>query len=165
MQTASLSLLKSPLHFLALGFGSGLSAKAPGTAGSAVAWLLAFAFPSLTNIYFVIFASIAGIYICHWSAKKMGTHDHPAIVWDEFCGQWLCLSYVVFVVGIPNHNLPSTLYSWIAAFILFRLFDITKPWPICWLDKTLNGGWGIMLDDIAAALATILVLHLGFSVL
>ncbi len=162
MKTVSKQLLKSPLHFLALGFGSGLFPKAPGTAGSLLAWLLALAFPIiLTNIFFVALASIVGVYICHWSAEKMGEHDHPAIVWDEFCGQWLTLSYVVYVVGIPAFELSTSLYAWVAALLLFRLFDILKPWPVSWLDKSLTGGWGIMLDDIAAALLAIAVLHLG----
>ncbi len=160
-----MSLLKHPIHLLALGFGSGLSKKAPGTAGSLLAWILAWIFPGLTNIIFVVVASVVGVYFCHWSAKDMGVHDHPAIVWDEFCGQWLLLSYVVYIVGVPDLGISTALYGWLSAFVLFRFFDILKPWPISWMDKNLDGGIGIMLDDIMAALLGIIVLHFSFVIL
>ena len=164
MKTATITLLKHPIHWFGLGFGSGLVPKAPGTAGSLLAWLLAWFFPELTNIWFVLMASLVGIYICHWCAKDMGVHDHPAIVWDEFCGQWLLLSYVVNIVGHPEFALNSTFWSWLSAFFLFRFFDILKPWPISWLDKNLSSGFGIMLDDIMAALMGIVVMYSIFLV-
>ncbi len=165
MKPLSVRLLKHPLHLLGLGLGSGLFPKAPGTAGTVLAWFLAWYFPILTNIWVVLVASIIGIYICHWSAKDMGVHDHPAIVWDEFCGQWLVLSFVVYTMGIPQLVLSTAMYGWIAAFVLFRLFDIIKPWPISWLDKNLNSGFGIMLDDILAAIMAIAVIYAGLLLL
>jgi phosphatidylglycerophosphatase A len=165
MTAVSISLLKHPMHWLGLGLGSGLFPKAPGTAGSLLAWVLAWIFPELTNIWFVLIASVIGIYICHWSAKDMGVHDHPAIVWDEFCGQWLLLSYVVSIVGTPEIGMNASFWSWLAAFLLFRFFDILKPWPISWLDKNLSSGFGIMLDDIMAALMGIAVIYSAFLVL
>ena len=78
-------------------------------------------------------------YICGRAANKLGVHDHAGIVWDEFVGLWVAMAF-----------LPSTLASVICGFVLFRFFDIVKPWPIGWLDKKMHGGVGIMIDDIVA---------------
>lgn len=137
-----LQLLKKPVHFLAFGFGSGLSPKAPGTAGTLVAVLL-MPFMNLLSIpgYLLVLlvSTLLGIYICGKTASDMGVHDHPGIVWDEFVGLWLTMLFI-----------PITWYWLLTGFILFRVFDILKPWPISWLDKNLSGGLGIMADDLLA---------------
>jgi len=146
--------ITNPIHFLALGFGSGLLPKAPGTFGTLAAiplyLLLA---PSSVSIYLVsvIVMSIAGIYICGQAAKDAGVHDHGAIVWDEIVG-FLITMFMI----------PLSWKSFIVGFILFRIFDIFKPWPISFIDKNVHGGLGIMLDDIIAGLAALACMHLIF---
>lgn len=148
-----LSLL-NPVHLLALGFGSGLSPKAPGTMGTLVAiplvWLLA---QWSVEIYVAVtaVAVVVGIWICAYSAKAMGEHDHPAIVWDEIAGYAVAMTL-----------LPPTLLNLALAFVLFRLFDILKPGPIGWCDKKLHGGLGIMADDVLAGIAACVLIHAGY---
>lgn len=130
--------------FLAFGFGSGLSPKAPGTVGTLAAipiWLLLTQLSAPLYWGLVLIAVIAGIYICGSAAKKLGVHDHSGIVWDEFVGFWIAMPFM-----------PSQGWSLLWGFALFRFFDIVKPWPIGWLDKKVHGGLGIMLDDIVAGL-------------
>ncbi len=146
--------LSKPIQFLALGFGSGLAPKAPGTFGTLAAiplYLLVAGFSPLYYGLLVILMSIAGIYICGKTANDVGVHDHPAIVWDEFVG-FLITMFMV----------PLSWQSVVVGFILFRLFDIFKPWPISIADKKLAGGFGIMLDDILAGLAALAIMHLIF---
>ena len=130
---------------LAFGFGSGLSQKAPGTMGTLAAiplwWLLA-QLPLSTYWVVVLVAAVAGILICGRAADRLGVHDHGGIVWDEFVGFWIAMA-----------ALPVTWQSLILGFVLFRLFDILKPWPISWLDRRVSGGFGIMIDDVIAGLA------------
>jgi phosphatidylglycerophosphatase A len=143
-------MLKNPVHLLALGLGSGLSPKAPGTAGSIVALLLLWlAGPALASWHWFIalVACLVGVPICAYCSKALGGADHKAIVWDEFAGAWLAVMF-----------LPFSLLWWLAAFVLFRLFDIVKPWPIGLADKRVHGGLGIMLDDILAGLITAAIL-------
>ena len=146
--------IANPIHFLALGFGSGLLPKAPGTYGTLAAiplyLLLA---PSTTSVYLaiVIIMSIAGVYICGKAAEDAGVHDHGAIVWDEIVGFLITMILV-----------PLTWQSVVVGFILFRIFDIFKPWPISFVDKNLHGGLGIMVDDILAGLAALGCMHLIF---
>jgi phosphatidylglycerophosphatase A len=144
--------LRHPVHFLAFGFGSGLSPKAPGTAGTLAA-VPVFYLMSYLNIinYLIVLAVIIviGIWLCDQSSKMLGVHDHPGIVWDEFAG------YFVTMIAVP--------VSWstlLAGFVLFRLFDILKPWPIAWLDRKVDGGLGIMVDDIVAGCFALGVLQL-----
>lgn len=145
------ALLKNPIHFLSLGFGSGLAPKAPGTFGTLAAIPVVILAACLGTVGFMIatvLACLVGIYFCGYTAKAMGEHDHPAIVWDEIAG------FMVAMIALP--------ISWqtlLAAFILFRIFDILKPWPIRYLDKHVHGGLGIMLDDILAGLASLAILH------
>jgi len=151
--------IKHPVHFLAFGFGSGLSPKAPGTAGTLAAVPILYLMSFLTSVEYLIVLSmiiVAGVWLCGQSSKMLGVHDHPGIVWDEFAG--------LFVTMIA---VPVTWGTVLAGFILFRLFDILKPWPIGWLDKKISGGLGIMLDDlVAGALAlSILQLLLKFELL
>ena len=147
---------KDPIHLLAIGLGSGLISKAPGTAGTVMALVLFFLINQLTPIVFWIFlavATVAGIWICDKTSKDTNTTDDPRIVWDEFCGLWLTL-------GLLEYNILNI----ILGFILFRVFDILKPWPIIFFDKKVKGGLGIMLDDIIAGLfaasCTIIVVQL-----
>lgn len=136
--------LRDPIHFVAFGCGAGLAPKAPGTAGSVVALLPAWLLFSLPLPWrgAVVAAVIAlGIWVCGESARRLGRHDHPGIVFDEVAG------ILLTVLAVPT---PSVL--WIAlAFVLFRIFDIWKPWPIRDLDHSVPGGVGIMLDDLMAA--------------
>ena len=148
-------LLRSPTLLLAFGFGSGLSPKAPGTMGTLAAiplwWLLA-QLPLTSYLVVVLIAAVVGITICGRASDQMGVHDHGGIVWDEFVGFWIAMA-----------ALPITWQSVILGFVLFRLFDILKPWPISWLDKKVSGGFGIMIDDVIAGLAAAAVIYfLGY---
>lgn len=142
--------LRDPAHFIAFGFGSGLAPKAPGTVGTLAAiplYLLLVQLP-YAGYLAALAASIAvGIWACGASAKKLGVHDHNGIVWDEFAGFLLTM-----VLAAP------TLANIVAGFLLFRLFDIVKPWPIRWLDRHVHGGFGIMVDDLLAAVFAALCL-------
>ena len=145
-------VFSDPVHFLAFGFGSGLAPSAPGTAGSLVGVLLGWLTAGLPfgwRAGILLGLIGAGIWICGESARRIGVHDHPGIVWDEIAGMYLTL------LVIPPH---IGLYG--LAFGLFRLFDIWKPWPIRDLDHRLAGGAGIMLDDLLAALYTAILLGL-----
>jgi phosphatidylglycerophosphatase A len=144
------ALLRDPGHFLALGCGSGLVPRAPGTAGTVVGvglfWLVAdLDKPQYLVLVCVLFG--IGIPLCQRTAAAMGAHDHPAIVWDEIVGYLLTMAFVA-----PGFA------ACIVGFIAFRLFDIFKPWPIALLDRHVPGGMGIMLDDILAAIYAGLVL-------
>lgn len=154
-----LTLLRRPIQFLALGFGSGLAPKAPGTFGTLAAvpcFLLLLALPSWAYIAIVILSLLVGIYFCQSAADDFGVHDHPAIVWDEFVGLWVTLLPVVFL-GFEWHWL-------VLGFILFRFFDILKPWPIRWVDRHVHGGFGIMIDDILAGIGAALCLWLLMAI-
>ena len=143
--------LSNPVHLLAFGFGSGLMPKAPGTAGTLAAILpwLWLSQQSLTTYLIVLtVATILGIYLCDKTSRDLGVHDHSGIVWDEFCGLWLTMIAV-----------PATWQWLLLGFVLFRFFDIIKPWPINWLDKKIPGGLGIMVDDLLAGLFAWLILQ------
>ncbi len=141
--------------FLACGFGSGLSPIAPGTAGSLmampIAWVYLQTMPAQPGMIAAVLlgALLLGIWCCDQAGKRLGQSDHPALVWDEFLGQWLVLLVV-----------PVSWLGWLAAFVLFRLFDIAKPWPVKLADQHVHGGLGVMLDDILAACYAMLVLLL-----
>ncbi|MFB2777805.1 Phosphatidylglycerophosphatase A [Shewanella putrefaciens] len=143
-QALSRLSLKNPIHFLALGFGSGLAAKAPGTFGTLAAvplYLLLAQLPFSWYLAVTLVCVLAGIYICDKAAKDMGVHDHGAIVWDEVAG--LLITMIAAPAGV----------LWlVVGFVLFRLFDIIKPWPIRWLDAKVEGGFGIMIDDVLAGI-------------
>lgn len=152
----SLTLLKNPIHFLALGFGSGLAPKAPGTFGTIMAIPLYLLLQPLSLSYYLVivfFVSLLGIYICDKSSEMMGVHDHPGIVWDEFAG------YFITMIAAPAG------WVWVMlGFGLFRFFDILKPWPIKQIDKTVKGGFGIMLDDVLAGVFAAICLQLIYWV-
>lgn len=142
------SLLRQPQQFLALGFGSGLAPVAPGTVGTVAAvplYLLIALLPFWGQVAVITAAFVVGVYLCQFTADALGVHDHPAIVWDEFVGLWLTM------LALPLLKQPVTLPLLLAGFVLFRLFDIVKPWPIRWVDAHVHGGFGIMVDDVLAA--------------
>lgn len=144
--------LATPEGLLAFGFGSGLSRYAPGTMGTVAAIPFAIALKTLPSVIYwpllgVLF--LLGIYICGTTATRLGKHDPGGIVWDEMVGYWLTVAF-----------LPPHWTWWLAAFVLFRLFDIRKPWPICQSEKFFTGGLGIMADDILAALYAMAILAL-----
>ena len=151
------SLLLNPVHLLSLGFGSGLVPKLPGTLGSLVGVGLFILLPVLDwKIYLaiVIFALLLGIFLCSATAKALEVHDHPAIVWDEIVGIFITLFMV------PKQ------WLWILlGFILFRVFDILKPWPISLVDKRMKGGLGIMLDDVIAGLFSLIIIQITLYLL
>lgn len=138
------SIWINPVHFLAFGFGSGALPIAPGTWGTlmAIPLYLLFAPANWLNYSLIVMiALIAGIYLCHRTAKDINVHDHSGIVWDEFVGYFITMFAV-----------PVEWYWVILGFFIFRLFDIWKPWPIARLDRRVKGGLGIMLDDIIAGI-------------
>ena len=152
----SFRALRDPVQLFALGFGSGLAPVAPGTAGSliglAAALVIAqWGIPVASAITAVVV--VAGIWICGESARRLGVHDHPAIVWDEIAGMMIAM------LAAPRE------WGWAAlAFALFRLFDIVKPWPIREIDHGMRGGAGIMLDDVLAGFLAALALLLIRSI-
>ncbi|EXA96859.1 phosphatidylglycerophosphatase A [Acinetobacter sp. 1295259] len=147
--------------FCGVGFGSGLAPKAPGTFGSAFALLFIPIWLSLgfnLSLIAILIMSLVGIYICGQTAKVIDVHDDGRIVWDEFAGQ--------SITFLPLLYLQQMNWMWvIGGFILFRIFDVWKPWPIRVIDRQVHGGFGIMLDDIIAgvwaALCTLIIIHLS----
>ena len=143
-------LLAHPAHFIALGFGAGLAPKAPGTFGTLLGFPLFLALRPLPAWAFWLALALAfalGVWACERTGRDLGAADHGAMVWDEVMAFALVLAFA-----------PATPLGWVMAFALFRLFDVTKPWPIRWLDRTVKGGLGVMLDDLAAAILAVLVL-------
>lgn len=143
-------LLTDPAHLLAFGLGSGLSPRAPGTVGTVVAalvwWLLGPLSPGV-HLGVLLLLVVVGTWAAGRSARALGVHDHGGIVIDEWAGFWLT------VTALPHH------WGWLlGGFVLFRFFDIVKPWPIGWLDRRVHGGWGIMVDDLVAGLLAWLIL-------
>jgi phosphatidylglycerophosphatase A len=137
-------LLAHPAHFIALGFGSGLAPKAPGTFGTLAAipiyWALALVLPPLAIAFVSIPLFFVGVWACGVTGRDLGVQDHGAMVWDEI------------VAFLPLAALSSASFALQAlAFLLFRLFDIWKPFPIRELEKRVKGGMGVMLDDVVAA--------------
>lgn len=152
MTTLSNKVWQNPIYFLAFGFGSGLSPIAPGTCGTIAAiplyWLLSYASPSVYLIVTCV-AFIVGVKVSDIVSHDLGEHDYKGIVWDEIVGYWLTMFMV-----------PKGVWWVVAGFILFRLFDIWKPWPISWVDKRVKGGLGIMVDDVLAAIPAWIILQL-----
>jgi len=146
------SVLKNPLHWPALGFGLGAAPFAPGTFGTLLGipiYLLLAGVPLTGYLCAVAGLFLLGVAACRVTARALGVHDHPAIVFDEVVG------FLITMALAP----PG--WWWLAAgFALFRLFDIWKPWPIRWIDRRVHGGVGIMLDDALAGVYALLVLQL-----
>ena len=137
-------IMSDPVHLLAFGFGVGLSPVAPGTVGTlvtiplvAASWLL----PLAARIGIGALLLIAGVWICGSSARRLGEHDYGGIVFDEIAAFYLLMLLM-----------PANWWWMAGGFLLFRLFDVAKPWPIGVLDRQVGGGFGIMLDDVIAAL-------------
>ena len=151
-------------HWLAFGFGSGLAPKAPGTFGTLAAIPFYLLMSPLAWPYYlglVVVFTVIGIWACDRTARELGAKDPSAIVWDEFVG------FFITMLAVPSALLTAS-YGWawiLAGFLAFRLFDIWKPWPIRVIDERVEGGLGIMLDDILAgimAALTLLILQLLF---
>ncbi|OGV27521.1 MAG: phosphatidylglycerophosphatase [Legionellales bacterium RIFCSPHIGHO2_12_FULL_37_14] len=145
-------VLRDPRYFIAFGFGSGLTPFAPGTFGTLASILVYFLLVNFTwHLYigFVSFAFVVGVIICNEIAKELGINDYQGIVWDEFIGFWLTMFLVPFEL------------TWlILGFVLFRAFDILKPFPIKRIEMLKHKGFAIMFDDVIAALYAWLTLHL-----
>ena len=147
------TVLTDPVHFLAFGFGTGLAPFAPGTFGSIpglILFWLTLDFGLYVQLTIAIAMALAGIWICGESARRIGVHDHGGIVWDEIVGMYVTLFLA-----------PVSIVGFALAFVLFRVMDIVKPWPIRDLDHSMRGGVGIMLDDLLAALYAALLLLLA----
>jgi len=144
-------LLMHPWHFFSLGFGSGLAPFAPGTFGTLAAiplYLLCTELPLWAYLSLIMLSFIVGVYWCGATSKALGVHDHSGIVWDEIVGFFITMIAV-----------PPTLTNIVLGFLLFRLFDIWKPWPIKLLDEKVSGGFGIMIDDVLAGVFALLCLQ------
>ncbi|RDH83721.1 MAG: phosphatidylglycerophosphatase A [endosymbiont of Galathealinum brachiosum] len=150
------SYMKNPVHLVAVGFGSGLMPKAPGTFGTLAAiplYLVISQFDLWLYLALTVIVTVLGVFICDYTSKALGVHDHSGIVIDEIAG------YFITMIAVP--------FDWlwiVVGFVLFRFFDILKPWPISWLDKNLHGGLGIMLDDVLAGFFSLLCLHIIISI-
>lgn len=146
-------VLTTPEHLIAFGFGAGLSPIAPGTAGTAVgvlffcamAWLPWPAYAAATAALFVF-----GCWVCGVSSRLLQVHDYPGFVFDEIVG--FLVAAMPLLPGLHGPDWPLPL-GVLAAFALFRLFDILKPWPIRLLDRHVRGGLGVMIDDAVAGAA------------
>ncbi|MCX8730239.1 phosphatidylglycerophosphatase A [Gilliamella sp. B2969] len=145
--------LTNPIHFLAVGLGSGLSPIMPGTMGSLMAipcWLLFNGLQPILYWVLMVVAFIFGCFLCQKTSDDTHTHDSGHIVWDEFVGMWITLFFI-----------PQVSILWVMiAFVAFRIFDMAKPWPIRWFDKRVPGGFGIMIDDVIAAIFSSITVYL-----
>jgi len=146
-------LYSHPAHFIALGCGSGLVKWMPGTFGTLFAWMtFVLLFPFFSAPAFLVWLALAfvvGIFAIHKTGIDLNEPDHGSIVWDEIVPFW----GVLFLT-------PPEFFWQLAAFLLFRFFDIVKPEPARWFDNRMKNGLGVMLDDVVAALYTLLVLEI-----
>ena len=150
------ALLVTPAGWIACGLGSGLAPVAQGTFGSLAAilpWLLLRELSLPLNLLVIVLGFALGTWACEMAGRTLAVDDHRALVWDEFIGQWIAL-------------LPALAAPWwavLAGFVLFRLFDVWKPWPISVLDRRLKGGLGVMADDAVAGAFAAVVLAIVLS--
>ena len=151
-------MLSHPAHLLAFGFGSGLSPWVPGTIGTLFGWLLFHALsvrwpevltPAVWGLL-IVAGFVIGVWACDRTGRALGVPDHGAMVWDEIVAIWLVMLFVTL----------ASFKAQLAAFLIFRFFDMTKPPPIRQFEKRFKGGFGVMADDIIAAFFTLLVLAL-----
>lgn len=145
------SVWTNPWHFIAFGFGSGCLYPAPGTWGTLMGLFIYLFIQDLPlSVYSVItiFVAVFGVWLCDKSSKDIGVHDHGGMVWDEISG-----------ILITLWMAPQGLGWLVLGFLLFRFFDILKPWPISWADKHVTGGLGVMLDDWLAAIPAFVILQ------
>jgi phosphatidylglycerophosphatase A len=151
------AILAHPAGWIATGFGAGLSPFAPGTVGSAVAllpWLWLRELPTLACLGVIVAAFALGVWVSHVLVARLRAEDPGWIVVDEFVGQWLALVFA-----------PQGWIWLLAGFLLFRLFDVWKPWPVSWADRNVEGGFGVMLDDaLAGLLAGLALAAIAWSV-
>lgn len=143
-----------PAYCIAFGFGAGLAPFAPGTFGTLLAFPLYWLFfpqaGALEFLLLILVLFVLGAWACEMTGRALGVSDHGGMVWDETVAFLLVLFFV-----------PATLYWQAAAFLLFRLFDIVKPPPIRYYDRTLKSGFGVMFDDLIAAFYTLLILAIA----
>lgn len=155
------NILTDPIHCLAFGFGTGLSPVAPGTFGTLVGipfFLVLRDFPMPFYLAVAGMLFVAGVYLCGESARRLGIHDHGGIVWDEIVGFLVTLTPMIWHMPVIEKS-PAWLWGWMTAgFVLFRIFDITKPPPVRWADQKVHGGFGIMLDDLIAGIYAAILL-------
>ena len=149
-------MMRHPRGWIAAGFGAGFSRVAPGTVGSLVAiipwWLAMHALPPAEYVAVLILAFAVGIWAARWAIRESGVSDPSIVVWDEFVGLWLAL-----------WMLPRE-WPWVlAGFMVFRLFDVWKPWPVRWADRHAKGAFGTMLDDLLAGLMAFAVMQLALA--
>ena len=158
--TSLFALVKNPVHFCAFGFGSGLINPAPGTWGSLLGVILLLPFWQLLfgkwiiSSLFLAFTFLIGIYFCGKTSEDIKIHDFGGIVWDEFVGVWI----VMLVIPPVLFEKLNIFLSALICYILFRIFDILKPMPIRQIDAKVSGGFGIMIDDVIAAVFAVAVL-------
>lgn len=143
---------------LATGLGSGLAPKAPGTVGSLLAlpiwWFLIGDLPLPYQFGFAVVVTLLSVWVVDRACRAAGVGDASAFVLDEFVGQWVAL------LGAPKSLL------WVCiGFVLFRAFDIAKPWPVSWADRHVSGGLGVVLDDVFAGVLAAVVLHLSVALI
>lgn len=151
------SVWTNPRHFVAFGFGAGTARFAPGTAGTLVAIPLYLLLQPLSlPVYLAVTAAlfVFGVWLCDGTARDLAVHDHPGVVWDEIVG------YLITMAAAPSG------WAWVVSgFLLFRVFDMLKPWPVSWADRRVGGGLGIMLDDLLAGIyAALALLAIGRSI-
>jgi len=151
-------LLATPAGWMACGFGSGLAPFAQGTFGSLAAilpWLILRLLPTQLYVFVIVVAFTVGVWACGVAGRAVGVDDHRSIVWDEFVGMWIAL-------------IPAVSEGWwsvVIGFVLFRVFDVWKPWPIRLLDRRLKGGVGVMVDDVVAGVFAAIVLAIVLNAL
>lgn len=168
------SIWEKLIYWLGIGLGSGLPKRAAGTWGTVgglvvaipMLWLGFWGFLAVTVV-----GALVGSYICGKTSDLMGVHDDPHIVWDEWVGMWVSLLWISYRM-FPNGEIfdyfthfvhgvgffRDLFLCFILPFMLFRFFDILKPFPIKWVDKNVSGGFGILIDDILAGLMAGVVL-------
>ena len=146
-------LLRHPLGWIASGFGSGFSPRAPGTVGSAAALLPWWWLRMLLLPYYalaIVLAFAIGVWASAWVVRRSGVQDPQVVVWDEFVGVWIALAAA-----------PAGWIWMLAGIALFRLFDIWKPWPVSWADARIGGGLGVMLDDVFAGIYALIAMQVA----
>lgn len=149
-------IITNPIHFLAFGLGLGLLPFIPGTFGTLLGvliYILNKLYLGYSEIIIIIFSFILGVYLCGKTAKALNHHDHPGIVFDEVVGYLITMCNTM---GLISFNLTHI----ILGFLLFRIFDIIKPWPISYVDRKVQGGFGIMFDDVLAGVCANIVLNI-----
>ena len=154
------AVLSHPAGWIASGFGSGLSPFAPGTAGSAAAivpWLALRLVDPWLYAAIVVVAFAIGVWAAGVVIARLHIEDPGVVVWDEFVGQWIALFPLV---------VAPRAWPWIVAtFVLFRIFDVVKPWPASWADRVVAGGFGAMLDDVFAGVYAAIVLAAAIALI